>query len=88
MPDRREDKATQPRRASIEDSAQAGDVVVTQWTMVTQFHDGSRMVLTTAQISSAAPRIEQDSDRPAAAQQDVRPYAAVPVRGGWLVFQL
>jgi Zn-dependent protease with chaperone function len=88
MPDRREDKATQPRRASVEDSAQAGDVVVTQWTMVTQFHDGSRMVLTTAQISSSAPRIEQDSDRPAAAQQDVRPYAAVPVRGGWLVFQL
>jgi len=46
------------------------------------------MVLTTAQISSSAPRIEQDSDTPAAAQQEVHPYAAVPVRGGWLVFQL
>jgi len=82
------DRAARLGRASAEDQAQGGDVVVTQWTMVTQFHDGSRMVLTTAQISSSAPRIEQDSDTPAAAQQEVHPYAAVPVRGGWLVFQL
>ncbi len=88
MPDRREDQARQSMRASVEDSAQDGDVVVTQWTIVTQFHDGSRMVLTTAQVSSSAPRIEQDSDAQAPAQQDVHPYAAVPVRGGWLVFQL
>ena len=36
------DRAARLERASAEDQAQGGDVVVTQWTMVTQFHDGSR----------------------------------------------
>ena len=87
-PDISADRAARLERASAEDQTQGGDVVVTEWTMVTQFHDGSRMVLTTAQISSSAPRIEQDSDTPAAASQEAHSYAAVPVRGGWLVFQL
>ena len=85
MPGRPADQGARP---SVADSAEGGDVVVTQWTMVTQFHDGSRMVLTTAQVSSSAPRVGQDSDTPTPAQQNVHPYAAVPVRGGWLVFQL
>lgn len=87
-PERRADRDVNALRASVSDPSQEGDVVLTQWTMVTQFHDGSRMVLTTAQVSSSLPRVEQDSDTPAAAQQGAHPYAAVPVRGGWLVFQL
>ena len=69
-------------------------VVVTSW----QDEDGSRMVLTTARTSNAdvrgdqtqvtgdAPELQQQQERPRSEQ--VHPYAAVPVRGGWLVFQL
>jgi hypothetical protein len=70
---------------------------VTQWVVVTswQGQDGSRMVLTTArslpkEISDAppatgdAPELEQQQQRP----EQFHPYAAVPVQGGWLVFQL
>ena len=70
---------------------------LTQWVVVTswQGQDGSRMVLTTArslpkEISDAppatgdAPELEQHQQRP----EQFHPYAAVPVQGGWLVFQL
>ncbi len=64
-------------------------VVVTQWVTVTQWRDGdgSRMVMTTAR------QVTNGAERPALTmqelgQQPVVPYAAVPVRGGWLVFQL
>jgi hypothetical protein len=71
---------------------------VIQWVVVTEWQVGdgvsrtSRMVMTTTPVenpavkgqrvqSDAAPAPEQDSE-------EVHPYAAVPVRGGWLVFQL
>jgi hypothetical protein len=69
--------------------SQDGDVVVAQWVTVTQWRDGdgTRMVMTTArQVMSGADEktpVMQDS-----APQSMAPYAAVPVRGGWLVFQL
>lgn len=71
---------------------------VMQWVTVTswQSEDGSRMVLTTAQTAATpelnvpattenAPQLEQLQRT---AREQVHPYAAVPVRGGWLVFQL
>ncbi len=64
------------------------DVVITQWTVVTPGQDGSRTVLTTAQIGKSAPRVEQDTDAPQPQQQEVPRYAAVPVQGGWLIFRL
>ena len=71
---------------------QGGDVVMTQRTVVTLWRDGSRTVLTTARVSSAAPQKQQDTDAPQAQatepQQQAPRYAAVQVRGGWLVFQL
>jgi BlaR1 peptidase M56 len=59
---------------------------VMQWVVVTSWEDaeGSRMVLTTAvstDTPAQAPAAEPESGQ-------VHPYAAVPVRGGWLVFQL
>jgi beta-lactamase regulating signal transducer with metallopeptidase domain len=71
-------------------------VGVRQWVVVTawQGEDGSRMVLTTATTSEPG---RDSSDAPATGDapelrqqrtQQVLPYAAVPVRGGWLVFQL
>lgn len=66
--------------------SQDGDVVVTQWVTVTSWRDGdgSRMVMTTArQVTNGdGQAVEQ------APVQQVHPYAAVAVRGGWLVFQL
>ncbi len=74
-------------------------VVVTSWSGM----DGSRVVMTTMtlpNVPQTAPRVsegDQPSDpmsEPEAtgqsqdAPQQVHPYAAVPVRGGWLVFQL
>jgi cell division septation protein DedD len=68
-----------------------------QWFVVTawQSEDGSRMVMTT----TSTPAPQRDSSNPPATGdapelqqqprfQQVHPYAAVPVRGGWLVFQL
>jgi len=85
--------ATRPARlirAGATDSqrSQGGDVVVTQWTVVTSWRGGygSRMVMTTARVSDIAPAADQESETPAA--QEAPRYAAVPVRGGWLVFQL
>jgi hypothetical protein len=63
-------------------------VVVTAW----QREDGSRVVLTSEQISDATGRVVrmQSVAEPVQMQdQDqVHPYAAVPVQNGWLVFQL
>jgi beta-lactamase regulating signal transducer with metallopeptidase domain len=72
-----------------------------EWLVVTsswQGADGSRMVLTTARSSGLpkelsdapastgdAPELEQ---RPQASSDEVHPYAAVPVRGGWLILKL
>jgi hypothetical protein len=68
--------------------------MVQQWVVVTEWQgeDGSRMVMTTATTSNPAARASRmRSDVDPAAQPDqeeVDGYAAVPVRGGWLVFQL
>ncbi len=63
-------------------------VVVTEW----QSADGARMVLTTATTENPAVKGQRvQSDVAPAPQEDseqVHPYAAVPVVGGWLVFQL
>jgi hypothetical protein len=75
---------------------------VQQWVVVAmwQSEDGaslsrtSRMVMTAATMQDPAARASQmqsDVDPAADAQPDqeqVHRYAAVPVRGGWLVFQL
>jgi hypothetical protein len=44
------------------------------------------MVLTTAEVSTGRPAVSTDMQ--AAPSKEFHPYAAVPVRGGWLVFQL
>jgi hypothetical protein len=64
-------------------------VVTTSWVGA----DGSRLILTTATTSNSAPESSNPDAggaqlQPDAAPQPVHPYAAVPVRGGWLVFQL
>ncbi len=69
-------------------------VVTTAW----QSEDGSRLVLTTARTVPGLPRIFSDVaagaddaralQKPEQSSEQVYPYAAVPVRGGWLVFQL
>jgi hypothetical protein len=67
---------------------------VMQWVVVTEWQgaDGARMVLTTATTENPAVKAQRvQSDTAPAPDQDseqVHPYAAVPVRGGWLVFQL
>ena len=75
-------------------------VGIMQWVTVTawQSGDGSRVVLTTARTRTLprevsdtpaatgdAPELEQQPD---ARPDQVHPYAAVPVRGGWLILQL
>ena len=76
----------------------AGRVV--QWVVVTAWRgeDGSRMMLTAASLpdetgqpvaaGSAVPTGDQDGPQGTGKSEDLHPYAAVPVRGGWLVFQL
>ena len=69
-----------------------------QWVVVTEWQDAdgasrtSRMVLTTAATENPvarATRMQSDFDpAPEQDSEQVHPYAAVPVRGGWLVFQL
>jgi hypothetical protein len=60
-------------------------VEVTAW----QREDGARVVLTTVRTREFAGaqdlRLDADDGQPV---EQVHPYAAVPVRGGWLVFQL
>ncbi len=64
------------------------DTDVTQWIVVRSWQDadGARMVLTTAEISTGRPAVS--SDMQAGPAKEFHPYAAVPVRGGWLVLQL
>jgi len=73
---------------------------VVQWVTMTSWvgPDGSRLILTSASsptatgVASDVTAIVPASGDAAAAQQQtspqIHPYAAVPVRGGWLVFQL
>jgi hypothetical protein len=84
------------RSRTISDAvpAQPADVVM-QWVVVTAWQDGqgTRMVFTTARTSGAAGQ-ETAADPAPTPDGQARPseqgprYAAVPVRGGWLVFQL
>ena len=72
-------------------AGQAGDGAV-EWMVMTSWQgaDGSQMVLTMTSNLKAkgkAVRHQVVSDTEPSAYQ-VYPYAAVPVRGGWLVFQL
>lgn len=69
-------------------ASQEADGVVTRWVVVTSWRDadGSRVVLTTSDVSSGA--AGQTPTAQPGDLQEVYPYAAVPVRGGWLVFQL
>jgi hypothetical protein len=76
-------------------SRRADDALVqpdsAQWVMVTAWEraDGSRVVMTSAALAPRAmPPLEQDSDQQPQTLPHVHPYAAVPVRGGWLIFQL
>jgi beta-lactamase regulating signal transducer with metallopeptidase domain len=70
------------------DAPSSEEVVITQWVVVTswQSSDGARMVRTIAGGSDgtqgAGPAMQSWPS------EEVYPYAAVPVRGGWLVFQL
>jgi Zn-dependent protease with chaperone function len=75
------------RTVSDEAPAQPANGMM-QWVVVTTWQDGqaTRMVFTTARVSNKAPMVEQDGAGPASEQ--VPSYAAVPVRGGWLVIQL
>ena len=72
-------------------AGQTGDAAV-EWLVMTSWQgaDGSQMVLTMASNpnarGTAVPHQVVSDTEPSAYQ--VYPYAAVPVRGGWLVFQL
>jgi hypothetical protein len=79
----------------------AGSEHMVHWVVVTSWRgeDGSRVVLTTADLPNGAgqpvaggqttPLAERAAPSRAAGQfEEFHPYAAVPVRGGWLVFQL
>jgi hypothetical protein len=78
--------------ASQEISAHAEVRSVVRWVVVTSWRgdDGSRMVLTTVRTASPQQVVTDGSTATnALSQQDqVHPYAAVPVRDGWLVIQL
>ena len=75
-----------------QDDAQTADDAVVQWVVVTswQREDGARMVLTSAQSADAGGHVVRTQSLSQSAPEQIqnRPYAAVPVRGGWLVFQL
>lgn len=75
------------RTVSDESPAQPANEMV-QWVVVTTWQDGqaTRMVFTTARVSNQAPGVGPDDEGPVSGE--VPSYAAVPVRGGWLVIQL
>jgi hypothetical protein len=75
------------RMVSDEAPAQPANGMV-QWVVVTTWQDGqaTRMVFATARVSNKVPTVEEDGEGPAFEQAPS--YAAVPVRGGWLVIQL
>ena len=82
----------QPRRQPTlrDETAKDGAprFVEAQWVVVTTWQDGqaTRMVFTTARVSNKAPMVEEDGEGPSS--EHAPSYAAVPVRGGWLVLQL
>jgi len=72
-------------RAEMAPDPRVEMVEVTAW----EREDGARVVLTTVRTREFAGaqdlRLDADDGQPV---EQVHPYAAVPVRGGWLVFQL
>jgi hypothetical protein len=86
----------QPRVVSVSDVSsesqrELAEVPVLRWVMVTSWEreDGARLVLTSRMSDAGGSNVTAQSARRASVDQDqVHPYAAVPVRGGWLVFQL
>jgi hypothetical protein len=94
----RVDESIRGRRVSDSGAAmqnvaeQGGAPRVTEWVVMTSWRgdDGSRVVLTTVETSRPASDAQDRSMGTAAAspQNLVHPYAAVPVRDGWLVIQL
>jgi Zn-dependent protease with chaperone function len=67
--------------ATTRQVSEDGDVVVTRWVSVSSW-DSNR----SDESAQAAQGASQQGGP--VQQQQVRPYAAVPVQGGWLVFQL
>ncbi len=92
------DSGRRNRSASISDVDPSRPAVgAMEWVVVTSWQDengASRSVMTTARAPDAdqhgaqavgdASDVQQQQPR----SEEVHPYAAVPVRGGWLVFQL
>ncbi|HEV2620402.1 MAG TPA: M56 family metallopeptidase, partial [Acidobacteriaceae bacterium] len=89
--------ATQPAQGQDDDPsvsnaiAPAADRAVVQWLVVTSWReqDGSRLTLTTFHsVRTTAEAAPASGNQSLPAQDQVHPFAAVPVRGGWLVIQL
>jgi beta-lactamase regulating signal transducer with metallopeptidase domain len=78
--------ARRPSRGSQPALPEAGEWVV----VTTTWHgfDGLRMVLTTAEVPTPISSDSSEIAVPVSAPERVQPYAAVPMRDGWLVFQL
>ena len=82
------------RTVSDVEPSQAASGLVTQWVVVTAWHNGqaTRTVFTAATATDAEQKTDAKPD--AAASGHASPaesgpsYAAVPVRGGWLIFEL
>ncbi|HKO19895.1 MAG TPA: hypothetical protein VJU82_13510, partial [Acidobacteriaceae bacterium] len=64
-----------------------GEVLVTRSVTFTALDVASRSPATSRPVSDV-PQPESQQDARAQQQQFIHPYAAVPVQGGWLVFQL
>jgi hypothetical protein len=88
--------ASLPNRNGAQEKG--SDVVFAQWVTISSWTgaDGSRVVLTTAEtraVQASPQTILNGAGQPVQAAhnaptQQMYPYAAVPVRDGWLVFQL
>jgi beta-lactamase regulating signal transducer with metallopeptidase domain len=61
-----------------------GQLIVTRWVAVTSVGQGNTRVVQTA----ARPQNDFDGSEPQQTTPPLHRYAAVPVQGGWLVFQL
>jgi hypothetical protein len=59
-----------------------GDLVVTRLVMVRAYHVSS------PDASQSVPDSPEPQSQSTPVSEQARPYAAVPVQGGWLVFQL
>jgi beta-lactamase regulating signal transducer with metallopeptidase domain len=82
----------QVRATNVSEISSQASPAMVQWIVVMSWQrsDGARMVFASEQVSDSAGRVVrmQSDTEPAPAQDQVHPYAAVPVRDGWLVFQL